>query len=138
MGLDIDPDKTAFASGREMQISHKHAREICKTIKGMLVEDAKTFLEAVIEKKKSVPFRRYNRKVPHRSDLVGWDAGRYPVKASTKLLEVLNSLEKNAESRGLEVDRLLLFHAASQKGRGLKQAWSSSPPQIPGAYASPG
>ncbi|MCE7733309.1 MAG: 50S ribosomal protein L22, partial [Candidatus Heimdallarchaeota archaeon] len=27
VGLDIDPDKTAFASGREMNISAKHARE---------------------------------------------------------------------------------------------------------------
>ena len=60
VGLDIDPDKTEFASGREMNISAKHAREIGHSIKGMLLDDAKQYLEDVIARKKSVPFKRYN------------------------------------------------------------------------------
>lgn len=134
VGLDIDPDKTVFASAREIQVSHKHAREICLKIKGMLVEDAKEYLEDVIAKKKSVPFRRYNTKVGHRSDLQGWDSGRYPVKAAQKVLDTLEMIEKNAENRGLEVDRLLIFHAAAQKGRKLKRmfprAFGSSSPKV--------
>ncbi|MCH8907163.1 MAG: 50S ribosomal protein L22 [Candidatus Heimdallarchaeota archaeon] len=121
VGLDIDPDKTAFASGREMDISPKHAREICHAIKGMLVDRAKTYLEEVMAMKRSVPFKRYNRKIAHRSDLVGWHSGRYPVKAAEHILLVLNNLEKNAENKDLEVDRLLLFHAAVQRGRKIKR-----------------
>jgi large subunit ribosomal protein L22 len=119
--IGLDPDKTVLASGREMQISHKHAREICNAIRGKLVDKAKEYLEEVIEMKRSVPFKRHHKKVGHRSDLVGWDVGRYPVKAAQKILELLNSLEKNAENKGLEVDRLLLFHAASQRGRKNKR-----------------
>ena len=134
VGLDIDPDKTAFASGREMNISAKHAREICHTIKGMLIDDAKQYLEDVVAMKKSVPFKRYNKKIGHRSDLVGWHTGRYPVKAAGKILEVLNNLEKNAENKGLEVDRLFLFHAATQRGRKIKRifarAFGSSSPKV--------
>lgn len=134
MGLDIDPDKTVFASGREMNCSAKHAREICNQIKGMLVDDAKTYLESVIEMKKSVPFKRYNKKIGHRSDLVGWHSGRFPVKAAGKILDVLNNLEKNAENKGLEVDRLYIFHAASQRGRKIKRifprAFGSSSPKV--------
>ena len=134
MGLDIDPDKTVFASGREMNCSAKHSREICKQIKGMLVDDAKTYLEDVIQMKKSVSFKRYNKKIGHRSDLVGWDTGRFPVKAAGKILEVLNNLEKNAENKGLEVDRLYIFHTATQRGRKIKRifprAFGSSSPKV--------
>ena len=122
--IGLDPDKTVLASGREMNISPKHAREICTAIKGMLVDRAKTYLEEVIDMKRSVPFRRYNRKVGHRSDQKGWDAGRYPVKAAQEILDLLDSLEKNATNKGLEVDRLLLVHAASQRGRKTKRVFS--------------
>jgi large subunit ribosomal protein L22 len=66
---DIEPEKTAKASGRELRVSHKHAREICKTIKGMKLDQAKEFLQQVILKKKPVPFRRHNKKVAHRHSL---------------------------------------------------------------------
>lgn len=132
--IGLDPDKTVLASGREMNISPKHAREICNSIRGKLVDKAKEYLEEVILMKRSVPFKRYHKKVGHRSDLVGWDVGRYPVKAAKKILEILEGLEKNAENKDLEIDRLLLFHAASQRGRKNKRifprAFGSSSPKV--------
>lgn len=132
--MGIDPDKTAKASGREINISHKHAREICKEIKGKLLDDAVKYLEEVAKKKKSVPFRRFHKKIGHRSDLVGWHTGRYPVKASEEIIKILKNAENNAEFKGLEVDRLLIVHAAAQKGRPLKRifprAFGSSSPKV--------
>jgi large subunit ribosomal protein L22 len=115
--VGLDPDKTAKASGRDMDISHKHAREICNVVNGMLIDEAKTYLQKVIDKKTAVPFRRHHKKIGHRSELVGWDVGRYPVKASQKILEIINNAESNAEYKGLEVDRLMIIHAAAHKGR---------------------
>lgn len=130
----LDPDKSVLASGRELNISPKHSREICHAIKGMLVSRAIDYLEDVVAMKKSVPFRRYHKKVGHRSDLKGWDVGRYPQKAAGEILRVLKSLEKNAENKELEVDRLLLFHAAAQRGRKVKRifprAFGSSSPKV--------
>ena len=51
-----DAERTAKAMAYELHISPKHAFEICRAIKGMLVEDAERFLEAVIAKEKPVPF----------------------------------------------------------------------------------
>ena len=82
----LDPDKTVKASIREADISFKHTREIAINIKGMLLERAKLYLEEVIAMKRSVPFKRYNKKIGHRSDLKGWDTGRYPVKAAREIL----------------------------------------------------
>ncbi len=64
-----DADRLAKASGRDIRIKLKHAREICAVIKGMKVEQAKAFLEKVISLEQSVPFRRHKKKVAHRKDL---------------------------------------------------------------------
>ena len=94
---DIDKEKSAKASGRELRVSHKHAREVCKTIKGMKLDQAKDYLQQVILKKKAVPFRRFNKKVGHRHGLEKAFAGRYPVKAAQEILRVLVGAEANAE-----------------------------------------
>ena len=83
----LDPEKTAKASGRELKVSHKAAREVCKAIKGMMLNDAKQYLRDVAAKKKSIPYTRYNKKLPHRHGLINTFAGRYPIKASQQILE---------------------------------------------------
>ncbi len=113
---DDDNNKTAKALGRGLKISPKHAIEICNKIRGMKVENAKNYLEDVIEMKKAVPFKRHNKKVGHRRGLEGWPTGRYPVKAASQILDVLNNAEANAEYKGLESENLKITHISSHKG----------------------
>jgi len=117
----IDPERTAKASGRELRISPKHAREVCKTIKGMMLEDAKKFLEDVIAMRRPVPFRRYKKKVPHRRGLQGFCTGRFPVKAARYILRLLEQVEANAEFKGLNTEKLKIIHAAAYPGMKLKK-----------------
>lgn len=112
----LDPDKMAIASGRELPISPKAAREICASIKGLSLEDAKKMLEEVIALKRPIPYKRYFKKIPHRHELNKWPAGRYPVKAAKYILKVLKNAEANAENKGLDVSRLYITHAASHRG----------------------
>ena len=58
---EIDTERTVKASGRELRISSKHAREVCRTIKGMRLNEAKRFLEDVKAKKKPVPFQVHKK-----------------------------------------------------------------------------
>jgi large subunit ribosomal protein L22 len=118
---NLDPEKTVLASGRDLRISHKAAVEVCRAIKGLSLDDAKRLLEDVINLKRSIPYRRYKKKVPHRKDLQKWSAGRYPVKVCKAILKVLENAEANAEYKGLSVDRLRIIHAAAQKGTMLKR-----------------
>ena len=69
-----DPDTTAKALGREMPISPKFAREVAGMIRGMKVETARQALEDVIDKKRAVPLKRYNKRVSHKP---GVGPGRY-------------------------------------------------------------
>jgi len=117
----LDPEKTAKASGRENRVSHKHAREVCKAIKGMTLANAKQYLRDVIAKKKAVPFTRYNKKAGHRHGLVKSFAGRYPIKASAQILKIIQGAEANAENKGLDVDRLRVLHAAAYPGTKIKR-----------------
>ena len=117
----LDPEKTAKASGRELKVSHKAAREVCKAIKGMMLNTAKQYLRDVQTKKKAVPYTRYNKKLPHRHGLVNSFCGRYPIKASEQILNVLESAQSNAENKGLDVDRLRIIHAAAYQGMKLKR-----------------
>jgi large subunit ribosomal protein L22 len=117
----LDPEKTAKASGREIKVSHKHAREVCRKIKGMTLTNAKAYLRDVMEKKKPVPFTRYNKKSAHRHGLVKTFSGRYPIKAAQKILNVIEAAEANAENKGLDIDRLRVLHAAAYPGTKIKR-----------------
>ena len=115
-----DPQQHARASIREKDMSHKHAREIGVAIKGMEVEAARDYLNAVINKERAVPFRRYKEQVGHRSD-PGVMAGRYPEKAASEILKLLDNLEANAEFRGMDLDRMKIVNVTVHKGRIMKR-----------------
>ena len=118
---ELDPEKTVKASGRELRVSHKSAREICKTIKGMKLIQAKRYLEDVMVKKRPVPFRRFKKKAGHRHGLEKAFAGRYPVKAAKHILKVLEGAEANAEYKGLDTERLRIIHASAYPGMKIKR-----------------
>ena len=118
-----DAERLAKASGRDLRIKPKHAREICAAIKGMKVDQAKTFLEKVIRLEQSVPFRRHKKKQAHRHDLkeFKWYAGRYPRKAAARIYEILSAVESNGEFKGLDVELCRIIHAAAHRGRIIKR-----------------
>ncbi len=116
----FDPAVHVRASGREVNVSPKAAREIAVTIKGMTVADAIEHLESVQTKKMPIAFRRHKLKVGHRSELQGFPTGSYPVKAAKAFLDVLHNLEGNSEFKGLDPERVKIIHAAGYAGRTIK------------------
>ncbi len=117
---NYDSTRHVRAALREKPISHKHAREIAVHIKGMSIEKARDYLQRVIHKKSAVPFRRYKEQVGHRSD-PGVMSGRYPEKAATEFIKLLDNLESNAEYKGMDLDRLKIVNATVHKGVIIKR-----------------
>ncbi|WP_255168121.1 50S ribosomal protein L22 [Natrononativus amylolyticus] len=113
--VDADPDSTAKAMLRERHMSHKHSKEIARELKGRTVDDAIEYLEAVIAGERSVPFRSHNSGVGHRSDIDGWDAGRYPEKASEAFLDLLENVSANADHQGFDGGSMEIVHVAAHK-----------------------
>lgn len=117
----LDPEKTAKASGRELKVSHKAAREVCKAVKGMTLTQSKEFLRDVMAKKKPVPYTRYTKKLGHKGGMQKRFVGRYPIKTAEQVLNVIQAAQANAENKGLDVDRLRVMHAAAYPGMKLKR-----------------
>ncbi len=136
--IDADPDTTAKAMLRERHMSHKHSKAIAREIKGKTAGDAVEYLHAVIDGERSVPFKSHNSGVGHRSDIDGWDAGRYPEKASKAFLDLLENVVNNADTQGFDSDEMEIIHVAAHKvgespGRkprafGRASAWNT--PQV--------
>jgi large subunit ribosomal protein L22 len=113
--VDVDPDATAKAMLRERHMSHKHSKALAREIKGMTAGEAVEYLNAVIAGERSVPFRQHNSGVGHRSDIDGWDAGRYPEKASEAIIELLDNAANNAEQQGFDAPTMEIAHLAPHK-----------------------
>jgi len=113
--VEADPETTAKAMLRERHVSHKHSKAIAREIKGMTAGDAVDFLEGVVEGEEVVPFRSHNSGVGHRKGIDGWDAGRFPEKASEAFLDLLENAIGNADHQGFEGERMDIMHVAAHK-----------------------
>ena len=116
----IEGENAARAKANEIPVSPKHSIEIARFIRNMTTAEAKAYLADVVELKKAIPFKRFNRNVAHKRGLEGWAAGRYPVKAAKAYIRLLDSVEKNAEYIGLDTENLRIDHVSANRGRGLR------------------
>ena len=117
---NYDPTRHVRSSLREKDISHKHAREVAVAIKGLSIEKARDYLQAVINKDRAVAFRRFKNQVGHKSD-PGMMSGRYPQKTAKEFIKVLDNLESNAEYKGMDLDRIKIVNATVHKGVTIKR-----------------
>jgi len=113
--VDADPDETAKAMLRERHMSHKHSKAIAREIKGKTAAAAEEYLNAVIDGEQSVPFKSHNSGVGHRSDIDGWDAGRYPEEASEAFLDLIENAVSNADHQGFDGEEMVIDHVAAHK-----------------------
>lgn len=113
--VETDPETNAKAMLRERQISPKHSKAIARAIKGKTAGDAEEYLQAVIDGEQSVPFREHNSGVGHRSDIDGWDAGRFPEKASEAFLDLIENAVANANHQGFDGESMEIVHVAAHK-----------------------
>ncbi|WP_049927298.1 50S ribosomal protein L22 [Halopiger goleimassiliensis] len=113
--VDADPDTTAKAMLRERPMSHKYSKEVAREIKGKTVAEAQEYLQDVIDEVQSVPVKSHNSGAGHRSDVEGWDAGKYPEKVSGEFLDLLENVEANAEHQGFDGGSMEIVHVAAHK-----------------------
>ncbi len=107
-----DLERTARARLVSAPFSTKHGIEICSALRGKPLDKAMVLLEEVISLKTAIPFKRFNKDMGHR---VGMAAGRYPVKASKHILELLKSVNSNAQEKGFATSDLVVSHISAKK-----------------------
>lgn len=101
------PEKSARVYGRGARVSQKSSILVCRKVTGMRSDKAKRLLENMLIQKESLD-------------------GKFYTNVSGEILKLINSAEKNAESKGLDTERLFV-HASAHRGftmytpRGLKR-----------------
>lgn len=111
---ESDPETTSRAIGKELGVSPKKCREVCKELTGLKVDAAKKYLRDVADLKKAVPYTRFKMQL---SPKPGVGPGRYPKKAALAILKVLESAQSNAEYKGLDADNMRIKVACASRGR---------------------
>jgi len=117
-----EPDnatKSSKSRGSHLRIHYKHCREITSHIKGMPVAKATKFLDDVLAFKAIVPFTKYTggigRKAMSKQNKTPGSQGRWPVKATAVLRDLLSNAVSNAETKGLDTDLLYVQHAQANR-----------------------
>ena len=105
-------ERTAKARGGDLRCSFKNTRETAMALRGMGLEQAKKYLNQVLKHERCIPFRRYNGHVGRTAQAKEWKTtqGRWPKKSCEAVLNILSNAEANAESKGLDTEKLFISH----------------------------
>ena len=108
----MEQGHAASARALNLAISTKHSVEISRYLRYKNTSFAKTFLEDVIELNKAVPFKRFTKDMGHKA---GMSAGRFPEKAAREFLQLIKSVEANAQNKGLDTANLKIVKLLANK-----------------------
>jgi large subunit ribosomal protein L17e len=133
--------KSAMARGSNLRVHYKNCREVGAAIKGMNLTKAITYLEAVRNYKRAVPFKRHTggcgRNAQGKAEKAPGNAAGWPVKACAYFLDLLRNAEANAETKGLEVDTLYLSHVQVNRAPKMRRRTYRAHGRIGAYMASP-
>lgn len=103
---EISKKIEAIVNGKDLPISTKHSMAICNFIRGKRIEGLIPELEKVIKLKTPM---RMKGEIPHRHGNIM--SGRYPINACKAFINLLKSLQANANVNGIENPRIVLAKA---------------------------
>ena len=89
-------EKSVKVYGRNLRVSEKHSKIVCRAITNTRVANARKLLQNLINEKASIK-------------------GKYYTKTSMEILSLLTSAENNAEFKGMDAERMVV-HASAHRG----------------------
>ena len=119
---NLNPEKTAKASGRELKVSHKAAQGSRSSPKRHgSSHKPKISSEMLLPKTNPSHTPDTPKNWDTKAACKNAGVGRYPIKCADAILRVLQAAQANAENKGLDVDRLRIMHSAAYPGMKLKR-----------------
>jgi len=98
--------------GCDLRVHFKNTYEVAGAIRGLPLSKAKIYLDAVLEKKRCIPYRVYNFHIGRTGQAKEFklSQGRWPTKSIKYMINLLQNAEANAEQKNLNVDDLIINH----------------------------
>ncbi len=115
--MQPDPDKTAKAYGKELNISPKKSVEVCRMLRNKDAEAALNILDQIIAKERAVPYRKHKKSIAHQK---GTGPGGYPIKVAKKIKYLIEEAQSNAEDKGLDADEMKIIALSAHRGEVTK------------------
>ncbi len=109
---DYNKETMSRVFGRDIPVSTKQSVEVCSFIRRKTSVNAKKLLNKVVKKEIAIPYKRYNKDIPHRKGKIM--SGRYPIKTVKHIIDLIESAEANAENKGL-TNNLIIKHISAYK-----------------------
>jgi large subunit ribosomal protein L22 len=113
MPVTMNRQSAAKAMGKDLPISPKVSIEICNFLRHKELEKAISILTRVQDKVEAIPYKRFPNGAGHKPGK-SMAAGRYPIKAATEFLKLLENAKANASNQGL-TGTLKITHIAAQR-----------------------
>ena len=138
----VNHAKSASSRGSYLRVSYKNTHETAEAFNGWIVDNALAYLDAVADKKRAIPFRKYAGSIGRASQgkEFGVTKARWPVKSVKFVSDLLKNARANADAKGLNTENLVVSHiqvnqAPKQRRRtfrahGRINAYQSSPCHI--------
>ncbi len=104
---NYNPNHMARAAGRDLGISTKVSIEICNFLRHKTTAKARAILNRVLAKEEPIPMKRFKSDRGHKP---GMAAGRYPMNACKEFVKLLDTVEANAQFKGLSTANLKIGH----------------------------
>jgi large subunit ribosomal protein L17e len=127
VGYSHEPltEKSCRAKGSDLRCHFKNTRETAFALRKMSLVKAKAYLNAVLQYKRAIPFRRYcnkaGRTAQAKNEKATNDQARWPMKSVQYILGVLKNAEANAEVKGLDIDKLYIYHIQVDRAQKLRR-----------------
>jgi len=121
-------ERTAKARGADLRVHFKNTAETAAAVRGMNVNKAIKYLEAVMDHKRCIPFLRFNggvgRTAQAKNEGNSIGQGRWPKKSCQYMLDLLKNAKSNAIAKELDEDNLMIIHAqVNQAPRGRRRTY---------------
>jgi large subunit ribosomal protein L17e len=138
----LNASKAAKALGVDLRTSFKNTWNVAAAIKGMQLEAAKSYLAAVLQKKRCIPIRKFTGCAGRTAQAKEFKhtQGRWPEKSVKAVIGLLKNAESNAEFKNLDTENLVVQHIScnravhgrrrTYRAHGRISAYKSSPVHI--------
>jgi len=109
----MSEEHIAKVNSKDLPISTKSSIEVCNFIRSKSVADSKRLLKDVLNGKVAIPAKRFNKDRGHKPGRIA--AGIYPRNVCKHVIELLESVEANAQNKGLNVNNLIIKSVVPNK-----------------------
>jgi large subunit ribosomal protein L17e len=112
-----EPAKSAKCRIGDLRAHYKNTYNVARAVKGWKLQKAIKYMDAALEHRQIIPYRRYNGGIGRHAQGKAFKAcqGRWPEKTIKCVRELLINLRANAESAKLNVDDCVITHVVVQR-----------------------